>query len=1125
MQCPRCQHKNPPGQKFCGECGTPAAGAASARPYADLEHENEGLTRSLAEARRREAEALEQQTATSEILRVIASSPTDLQPVLDAMAESAARVCGADDAAILRLDGDVLHSVAHHGPILYVPGLVVPAIRGTVTGRSVLDRQTVQVADLRAEAQEFPESSTLGRELGHRTILSVPLLREGVPIGAILLRRTEVQPFTDKQIALLKTFADQAVIAIQNVRLFNELEARNRDLTTALDRQTATSEILRVISDSPTDVQPVFDTIVQSAARLCHAANAGVFLTDGRTLDLPANYGSSSPEVLATIRAQYPRPLDRETTAGVAILTRSVVHVPDVEAPSAAEIYTRRIGRLLGVRSMVAVPMTRKGEVVGAINLSRLEPGRFSDMEVELLKIFADQAVIALENVRLFKELEARNRDLTATGEILQIIARSPTDVQPVFDTIAESALRLCGAYDSTVLLLDGQNLRLVAHDGPIPSITLLSVVRGTVGGRAVLERQPVHVEDVQAEVEEFPEASAKARQFSFRTIVSVPLLREGQAIGILQLRRTEVAAFSDRQIELLKTFADQAVIAIENVRLFNELKEKNRALTDALEQQTATSEILSVISQSPTDVQPVFDTIVQSGARLCNATTAAVVLTDGTMMRVPANYGSSPEVLAAARALWPRPLDVTTAAGMAILTRSVVQIADSEDPSTSEFVRQSGRLLGYRSSLAVPMLRGAEAIGAIRVTRRESGRFSDAEIELLKTFADQAVIAIQNVRLFTELQEKNRALTEAHSQVTEALDRQTATSEILGVISRSPTDAQAVFDAIARSAVTLTSADVGGVLRTDGRQFYLAALHGEDRARLEAIRRQFESASASVDSASLGGRVILSQTILHVPDMEALPSPPPASLEFARAVGFRSQVIVPMLRGGETIGAIAVGRLEPGPFSDSHIALLKTFADQAVIAIENVRLFNETKEALDRQTATSEILSVISSSPTISSLCWTPSSRAPCASAEPKTRPSPNSKTHTSGRPPTMARSPSRSAFFAGSYRVASVVVACLSGEPFTRPISWPTQRSFPKPLPGLGSTATGRCSACPSCERVRRSARYIFGEQRSTRSPISKSASSRPSPTRPSSPSRTCGCSVSFRRGLANSRAQWKS
>jgi two-component system NtrC family sensor kinase len=294
-----------------------------------------------------------------------------------------------------------------------------------------------------------------------------------------------------------------------------------RRLAEALEQQTATSEILRVISDSPTDVQPVFDTIVQSAARLCHAANAGVFLTDGRTLDLPANYGSSSPEVLATIRAQYPRPLDRETTAGVAILTRSVVHVPDVEAPSAAEIYTRRIGRLLGVRSMVAVPMTRKGEVVGAINLSRLEPGRFSDMEVELLKIFADQAVIALENVRLFKELEARNRDLTATGEILQIIARSPTDVQPVFDTIAESALRLCGAYDSTVLLLDGQNLRLVAHDGPIPSITLLSVVRGTVGGRAVLERQPVHVEDVQAEVDAFPEASSNVSSAFARLFLS----------------------------------------------------------------------------------------------------------------------------------------------------------------------------------------------------------------------------------------------------------------------------------------------------------------------------------------------------------------------------------------------------------------------------------------------------------------------------------------------------------------------------------------------------------------------------------------------------------------------------
>jgi GAF domain-containing protein len=305
-------------------------------------------------------------------LRVISSSPTDVQPVFDTIACSAVRLCEAVNGAVFRFDGNLIHLAAYHN----VGGDELAAVRrlfpiapghGSATGRAILSREVVHVEDMTKDPGYRATSLV---QAGFRTVLSVPMLREGLPIGVINVTRMEAKPFSPDQIALLQTFADQAVIAIENVRLFKELETRNRDLTEALDRQTATSEILRVISSSPTNVQPVFDTIVRSAAGLCHAANAGVFLTDGRTLDLPANYGFSSPEALATICAQYPRPLDFETTAGVAILTRSVVHVPDIEEPSAAEVYTRRVGRLLGVRSMVAVPMMRKGEVVGAINLS-----------------------------------------------------------------------------------------------------------------------------------------------------------------------------------------------------------------------------------------------------------------------------------------------------------------------------------------------------------------------------------------------------------------------------------------------------------------------------------------------------------------------------------------------------------------------------------------------------------------------------------------------------------------------------------------------------------------------------------------------------------------------------------
>ena len=326
-----------------------------------------------------------------------------------------------------------------------------------------------------------------------------------------------------------------------------------------------------------------------------------------------------------------------------------------------------------------------------------------------------------------------------------------------MLDTVARSAARFCGAYDVCIFRLDGDYLRLDAHHGPVaqPDGFLLPVVKGSVGGRTVLERRVIHVTDLPAETAEFPEAAANARRLGFRTILSVPLVREDVAIGVIQLRRAEASVFTDKQIALLQTFADQAVIAIENVRLFTELQEKNGALTGSLERQTATSEVLRAIAHTQTDAQPVFDTIVQSAARLCRAHTTAVFLTDGRTLSHPANYGGPPDALAAVRARYPRPVDMDTAPGMAVLTRSIVHIADSEAPPVVEHVRQVGRVLGFRSTVIVPMLREGEAVGAIGVTRREPGRFSDAEVDLLKTFADQAVIAIENVRLFTELQEQ----------------------------------------------------------------------------------------------------------------------------------------------------------------------------------------------------------------------------------------------------------------------------------------------------------------------------------------------------------------------------------
>src|SRR5262250_1632727 len=428
MTCPRCQHENRPTARFCEDCANPLNGVSPTTvSYAELKTEVEGLKRAL-------TESVEQQTATAEILRVISSSPPDLRPVLDAMAGSASRLCAAADASIFRLDGDVLRVVAHHGPIPHPLGFVLPAVRGTVNGRSVLDRHAIQVADL-TEAEEFPEGRAFGSNLGFRTVLSVPLLREGVALGTIALRRTEVRLFTDKQIAVLRTFADQAVIAIENVRLFNETKE-------ALEQQTASAEILSVISASPTDVQPVFDTIARNVLRLCNGLTAGVFRFDGRLVHLAASHNFES-EARKVLEQAYPIPPSRENLSARAILDRSTVHVPDLEAdPNAPS--SLRLGRATGYRSVLAVPMLRDGIPIGVISVGRAHVGPFSDRQIELVKTFADQAVIAIENVRLFNETKEALGQQTATSDILRAISGSPTDLGPVFATIVESAARFC---------------------------------------------------------------------------------------------------------------------------------------------------------------------------------------------------------------------------------------------------------------------------------------------------------------------------------------------------------------------------------------------------------------------------------------------------------------------------------------------------------------------------------------------------------------------------------------------------------------------------------------------------------------------------------------------------------
>ncbi|HEX7213514.1 MAG TPA: GAF domain-containing protein, partial [Methylomirabilota bacterium] len=744
------------------------------------------------------SEALDQQTATGEVLRVISRSTVDLQPVLETVVENATRLCGAVRGHIFRVDGDFLRFAAAYGAwpgfreyLAQNPVRVGP---GTAAGRAASERRVIHIQDVRDESgYQYGE---LVKRQDYRTVLAVPILREDALFGVIAILKSHVEPFTDKQIELVTTFADQAAIAIENVRLLTELQSRNHALTESLEQQTATSDILRVISSSPTDVQPVFEIIAERATKLCDAEVAVVSRVDGTVLQLAAIHGVTRAGVEA-VRRVFPMPTDFRAVTARVFRERAVVHVADVLADQAYAMKDEAV--TAGWRAGLGAPMFRDGQVIGVIFVGRSAPGLFSDQRVELLKTFADQAVIAIENVRLFRELEVRNRDLTetleqqtATSDILRVISSSPTDVQPVFDAVAESAARLCESFDSAIWRRDGDRLLLVAHHGPIPMGTVgeftLSI-EGTAAGRAILNARTEQVRDMQQEASEFPESSAHAHRMGYRTLLCVPLIREGTAIGAISLRRTEVHLFADRQVALLQTFADQAVIAIENVRLFRELEVRNRDLTESLEQQTATSHILGVISSSPTDVQPVFDTIAQSARALCAADSAGVLIFDGQMIHLEALDNADPDQAAALRLAYPMAANRGHATGRAVLTGTPAHIADvREDPEyTLARLRDN---TGLRSVLSVPMLREGRPIGAIAVQRWGSSvrPFSDKQIALLETFAAQAVIAIQNVRLFDELEVRNRDLTES-------LDQQTATGEILRVISSSPTDVQPVFE------------------------------------------------------------------------------------------------------------------------------------------------------------------------------------------------------------------------------------------------------------------------------------------------------------------------------------------
>jgi GAF domain-containing protein/DNA-binding response OmpR family regulator len=872
------------------------------------------------------AESLARQEAMTDLLDAVSTARSDLTPVFDTLARQADRLCGGTGALVAMRQGDGLAVMASAGyqdqTLAKVgPAVVIPIDDTTMFGASALHREMIHVRNWDDEpADRFPNAPS--RRIGAKSSLSIPMIRDDVALGVVAFSRFAPGGYTDAEVSLLKTFVDQAAVAVDNARLLVEIEQRNSELAESLELQTATGAILALISANPGDLRKVFDGIVAQAARLCDAHSASIHRIEGDQALLEAtSYGHLQANV-----GRHRTPIPQDWWGSIRFVDDLTTVLPGIPAE---------------LRSCLIAPLEVDDRPYGILSLTRSEVRPFEPRHARIAQVFAEQAAIAIGNAKLFNDLDAALERQKAMTELLDAVSTARTDLTPVFDVLAHHADRLCGGTGATVAMRRGDELVPVATAGTGPDtmsdIGVLPIDDSSFGGASALRREIVHVrnlDDVPAD--QYP--NAPSRRIGAKSTLVIPMIRGDVVVGIIGFFRMGAGGYTDAEVSLLKTFVDQAAVAVNNAQLLTEIEQRHSELAESLELQTATSEVLALISAHPGNLTAVLDGLIERALRLCDADAGVVLRLDGDIATFLANP-AHPESVGSSRPVGAE-RKARLSAGETFCVHDL-RATPMPGPEIPEDVR---------SYLAVGLRIDGKLYGMLGVNRHEVRPFDEREARILNAFGEQAAIAIGNAKLFNDLDE--------------SLARQRAMTDVLDAVSTARVDLQPVFDRIVAHASQLCGSNtLSSVALRDGNRIQFVAF--QDRAGVTKLEWEW----SDLDDGSLSGATILSGKAITVADWDNRPADQFRNSPVSRTTNGEIACF-PMLRDGVAVGSIAVTRPMRGGYSDAEVSLLQAFANQAAVAVDNARLLREIEqrnaelgESLARQTAMSEVLDAVSTS------------------------------------------------------------------------------------------------------------------------------------------------------------------